>query len=76
MNRNQKIGMLAGSILAFAVILLAVSLVMTPSSPSSGDSGFPVGSFFVIFILPGIIAAQKARKEEERKLMDQKEEEY
>ena len=62
------------SILGFLIpILIATTyLVITLTIGGGGrngtdSSGIPFASFFVVFILPGIIAQQKKRREQAKK---------
>ncbi len=49
-------------------IILIITLTIGGSGRSGTDSsGIPFGSFFVIFILPGIIVHQKIRREKMKK---------
>ena len=54
------------------VLIGAILLVITLGTGGSGGTGtdsslMPIGTFFVIFILPGIIAQQKKKKEQMKK---------
>lgn len=71
MDKNH-VWMMSGIsiILAVAVlILLVISLSnVSVGGGSSDSSGIPMGTFFVIFVLPGIIAVNEKKKKEQAKL--------
>ncbi len=53
------------SVVLIAVVYLVINLTIGGSNGSGNYSSMmPIGTFFVLFILPGIIAQQKKKKEQ------------
>ena len=51
--------------LLITALVVVITLTIGGSGGTGTDSsGMPIGTFFVIFVLPGIIAHQKKKKEQ------------
>jgi hypothetical protein len=70
MNKKYSllVGMLITAVICTIVLYIMLSVGGTSGRAGEDSSGFPYATFFVIFILPGIIAAsqEKKRREQER----------
>ena len=75
MNKKNFFVFLMISAVLITVGYLVISLTIGGSSGSVSDSsGMPIGTFFTVFILPGIVLQQKKRREQ-KKMQQQHEEE-